>query len=391
MSDLSLILCGNFHNFSVGLHIKVEVYLNILHVYRTCYPITNGGVEQVIRYLSKGAIELKHNVKILSLSDVDDVLDFEGSKIHLCKRNFSIKSNCFSFSFYKEFKNLSDWADIINLHYPWPSGDLVSLLTDKPIVVTYHSDILRQKFLGLIYKPLEKYTLSKSKKVIATSQNYLNSSSNLQKHFNKVEVIPLGINFEDYNSVEEDIMLKITQKYGKDFFLFLGVLRYYKGLDYLLEAAKDNHLPVVIAGSGPEEAKLKQYVAKHDLVNVKFAGFVSDDEKIALLSNCKGLVFPSHLRTEAFGVSIIEALYFGVPVISCDISTGTSYVNKNNETGYVIPPQDSEALSQAMIKLNNSMDYDNMSNNCHRRALDFFEYRRMSLSYIDLYEGLLEQ
>ncbi|MDP4491811.1 glycosyltransferase [Vibrio sp. AH4] len=365
--------------------------MNILHVYRTCYPVTNGGVEQVMRYLSKGAIELGHNVKILSLSDVDDAFEFEGTQIHLCKRNFSIKSNCFSFSFYKEFKKLSDWADIINLHYPWPSGDFVSFLTNKPIVVTYHSDILRQKLLGIMYKPLEKYTLSKSKKIIATSQNYFESSNNLQKYIDKVEVIPLGINFDDYDSVDKDVMLNITQEYGKDFFLFLGVLRYYKGLDYLLEAAKDNHLPVVIAGSGPEEIKLKQYVAQHNLVNVKFAGFVSDNEKIALLSNCKGLVFPSHLRTEAFGVSIIEALYLGVPVISCDISTGTSYVNKNNETGYVIPPEDSDALSHAMIRLINCTDYDNMSKSCHRRALDFFEYRRMSLSYIEIYDKLLER
>jgi rhamnosyl/mannosyltransferase len=131
------------------------------------------------------------------------------------------------------------------------------------------------------------------------------------------------------------------------FLLFVGVLRYYKGVHILLEAAKHNGLDIVIVGSGPMEAELKQ-AAGQNLHNIHFLGSLSDNDKIALLELCAGFVFPSHLRSEAFGLSLVEAAMFGKPMISCEIGTGTSYVNLDKETGFVVPPNDVDALSNAM-------------------------------------------
>ena len=262
------------------------------------------------------------------------------------------------------------------------------LIKDKPIVVTYHSDIVKQLFLKKIYSPLESYFLEKASRIVATSENYLNSSTNLIHYKKKCEVIPLGVDFADYDSQDVGTIERMKREYGEDFFLFIGVLRYYKGLKYLIEAAAINGLPVVIAGKGPELDSLKNQIKALGAKNIHLIGFVSDVERNALLSLCKAFVFPSHVRSEAFGVSLIESLYFGKPIISCEIDTGTSFVNKDGETGVVIAPKDSSALSNAMISFQDSSVWSKYSQGAFKRS-ELFSYRIMARKYADLYKKLL--
>jgi glycosyltransferase involved in cell wall biosynthesis len=105
---------------------------------------------------------------------------------------------------------------------------------------------------------------------------------------------------------------------------------------------------VVIVGSGPEESDLREQAGRLGLANVLFAGQVSDAEKVALLKHCRALVLPSHLRSEAFGMVLVEAAMFGKPSVCCEIGTGTSYVNADGETGVVVPPDDPDRLACAM-------------------------------------------
>src|SRR5690606_19545518 len=111
------------------------------------------------------------------------------------------------------------------------------------------------------------------------------------------------------------------ERLGGEFFLFVGALRYYKGLKFLVEAARQTGLPVVLAGQGQLEPGLELPA------NVTLLGAVSEADKAALLALCRAFVFPSHLRSEAFGVALLEAAFAGVAMISCEIGTGTSYVN----------------------------------------------------------------
>ncbi|OYW19074.1 MAG: hypothetical protein B7Z52_04090 [Burkholderiales bacterium 12-64-5] len=108
---------------------------------------------------------------------------------------------------------------------------------------------------------------------------------------------------------------------------------------------------IVIAGSGPELDRLQALAAAHRLNNVVFAQQVTEAEKVSLLERCTALVLPSHLRSEAFGMVLVEAAMFGKPTISCEIGTGTSYVNLGGETGLVVSPEDPAALAQAMRQL----------------------------------------
>jgi rhamnosyl/mannosyltransferase len=220
--------------------------------------------------------------------------------------------------------------------------------------MTYHSDIVRQRMMGMAYSPLMRRMLHSMSRIVATSPAYAKSSPVLSSPSlrDRIRVIPLGIDEASYPAVQSDqILSRFGLREDVPFFLFIGVLRYYKGLHTLLRAAADVGAPLVIAGSGPEGGALREQAQRLGLSNVVFAGQVTDEEKVALLKQCSALVLPSHLRSEAFGMVLVEASMFGRPMITCEIGTGTSFVNVDGETGLVVPPESPEALAGAMNML----------------------------------------
>ena len=245
---------------------------------------------------------------------------------------------------------------MIHYHFPWPFADLMHLVVRPkvPTVMTYHSDIVRQRWLGRVYAPLMHRMLGAMSAVVATSPAYARSSPVLADASlrERVRVIPLGINERSYPcDGDEGVRRRLGLGEAEPFFLFIGVLRYYKGLHTLVQAAASVRARVVIAGSGPEEAALKAQAQQLGLMNVDFAGQVTDAEKVALLKGCRAMVLPSHLRSEAYGMVLVEATMFGKPMISCEIGTGTSYVNADGETGIVVPPECPAELARAMNRL----------------------------------------
>ena len=366
--------------------------IKILHLYRTCYPETKGGLEQAIRFICKGTSKLGYNNTILTLGSENKDYFYEGYRIIVIKKDFEVSSNGFSFKLIKKFINLSKEHDIIHFQYPWPTGDLLSLFLpkDKKTLVSYQSDIVKQKWLKKLYAPLEYSFLNNVDKIVASSPQYADTSKNLIKYKDKVEIIPLAIDEESYPKDVSNKMEYWKNKIGSDFYLFVGVLRYYKGLKYLLEAANINKLPVIIAGDGPERNNLEQYIKEHNLNNVKLIGFINEDDKVALHLLSKAFIFPSHLRSEAFGISLLEAQMYSKPIISADIGTGSSYVNKHNITGITVKPADSKALSEAMITINSDNELSKrMGVNGRKRFDSLFTIDRYSNSYSELYKKIL--
>lgn len=367
--------------------------MKVLHVYRTCYPETNGGVEQVIRSISEGCQKQKISSKVLTLSEqskspyiLNDV------EIIPVKKNIEIASNGFSIELLRVFKKLSQWADIVHFHYPWPSGDLLSLMTNKPIVVTYHSDIVRQKLLKILYKPLETFFLKRANLIVATSPQYVESSYNLRKFRHKTEIIPLAIDENNYRQPTQDRLDFWRNKVGKDFFLFVGVLRYYKGLTYLLKAAAKINQTIIIAGDGPLREELILEAKSLRLKNVRFLGFISEDDKTALLSLSKAFIFPSHLRSEAFGMSLLEAQLFSKPLITCDVGTGSSYVNQNERTGLIVEPANADALANAIQKIaENSELQKSFGDESHNRYKQLFTNEVQCNKYAKIYGNIVEK
>ncbi|RAX41994.1 glycosyltransferase family 4 protein [Rhizobium tropici] len=366
--------------------------MRVLHFFKTYWPDTFGGVERTIHAIAKGTAKYGVESDVLSLSKtpLENSVEFDGHMAYKAKLDFEFASTGFSREVFGRFRELSQKADIVHYHFPWPLMDIVHLTIPpgKPTVVTYHSDIVKQKVLLQFYKPLMFRFLKNVDRVVATSPNYLLSSDVLKRFKSKTTVIPLGLNEADYPRADEATLVGWRDKLPDRFLLFVGVLRYYKGVHILLEAARRNGLHVVIVGNGPMEAELKR-AAGQNPNNIHFLGSLSDGDKIALLELCTGFVFPSHLRSEAFGLSLVEAAMFGKPMISCEIGTGTSYVNRDRETGFVVPPNDVDALSNAMKSIwDDGKGVAALGAAARDRYLACFTAEKMCSQYYSLYQEL---
>lgn len=366
--------------------------LRILHVYKTYYTESLGGIEQFIRQLGRHHARMGHAVSVLTLSDKPgpEVLWHEGIRVLRYPLNFEIASNGFSLKAMAGFRALAGEFDLLHYHFPWPSGDLLHQLApgNIPALVTYHSDIVRQKLLKRIYEPLMNRFIGQMKAIVSNSPNYLATSPVLQAHPDRTSIIPIGIDRTTYPVPDAMTLAKWREMVGDNFFLFVGVLRYYKGLQTLIEAAARTGFPVVIAGQGPQEAEWRD-LAETLGAKVHWVGRVEDVDKVALLTLCRAFVFPSCQRSEAFGISLLEAAMFGKPMISCEIGTGTSFINQDEVTGFVVPPEDTQAFAAAMTKLaNDDALTARLGQAAEARYASIFTAEAMAESYDRLYREL---
>jgi len=367
--------------------------MRVLHFYRTYFPDTIGGIEQVINQLARGVSDFGVEAEVLSLSrkGVARTIEIHGHRAHRARQDFQIASTGFSASVLLRFAQLAEHADVIHYHFPWPFMDVVhfAVRVKKPTVVTYHSDIIRQRHLLKLYRPLMWRFLASVDHIVATSPNYLATSQVLNRFSAKVSVIPIGMDKASYPKPTPERLAFWRERLGERFFLFVGAIRYYKGLHILMEAARGLDYPVVVVGAGPIEQELKAQAAKLDLRNVHFLGQLPEEDKTALLTLCHGVVFPSHLRSEAFGISLLEGAMFGKPMISSEIGTGTTFINIGGETGIVVPAGDPTALREAMRHLWEHPDEAAaMGRRAEERYWKLFTARQMAAAYVDLYRRL---
>jgi rhamnosyl/mannosyltransferase len=247
-------------------------------------------------------------------------------------------------------------ADITHLHFPYPVGELAYLLAgrSRKLVITYHSDIVRQKVLLQVYKPFLYRLLARADAITVSNPNYVQSSPYLRPLADKCVIIPHGADLSHF-SATETVMRRaeeIRRHYAAPLILFVGLLRYYKGLSFLIEAMLQIDARLLIVGQGPQEEEWRALACKPGLEGkIDFLGRVSDEELVSLYHACDVFVLPSIHRSESWGAVQIEAMVCGKPVVCTELGTGTSFVNLDGVTGLVVPPRDSNALAAAINRL----------------------------------------
>ena len=322
----------------------------VLQIFKFAYPYSYGGIEYVMHNISTGLVDAGWNVDTIATYRGHKVLNVRqnGVQLNLFPYNFIIASTPFSIlMFLWGVRNLRKY-DVVYLHYPYPFADLLALFLPKftKLVVVYHSDIVRQsKLLKLLYRPLERRTFKRASLIIGTSPQYLSSSQNLQNLNKPKTFVPLSI---DDPAAEDEAKPLIDLDFDKPYLLFVGAFRYYKGLPLLLQAMREVKCPLILLGDGDLLPELTRYKHDNKLHHVHFVGKLSNAEKNYCFRRAIGFIFPSNQRSEAFGVALLEASAFGLPMVTCEIKTGTSYVNLHGKTGLVVEVNDKNQLVDAI-------------------------------------------
>jgi glycosyltransferase involved in cell wall biosynthesis len=396
--------------------------VKILHVYKDYFPVV-GGIENHIKILAEAQAARGHTVTVLvtSLDRQAHVEQINGVRVVYTSRIVELSSAPISLDMFRRVANIE--TDITHLHSPYPFGEMAHHLLgrSRATVLTYHSDIVRQRVMGALYSPALERVLAGVNTIIATSPNYVESSRVLRRWRGKCVVVPLASPSAPLPRVSPGIVsspplfspldpspptpaliesdIERGGKVGRGRgiarggeLLFVGKLRYYKGVNYLLEALTllpDAHLTIV--GRGPMERAWKDLAETLRVTpRVVWTGDVSDADLPWYYAACDVFVLPCSERSEAFGTVQLEAMAAGKPIVSCDVNTGVAWVNQNESTGLVVPPKNPHALADAIGRLlNDAALRARMGAAGRERAENEFSVEKMVEGVMQVYEQAL--
>jgi len=322
--------------------------VRVLHIYKDYHPVL-GGIENHIQVLAEAQAAAGHEVTVLVCAPGwhTQIETRNGVRIVKAGRLATVASMPLSIS--QPLALLRMQPDVVHVQSPYPLGEVMNLLVGRAraTVITYQSDVVRQRGWLRVYGPLLRRVLRSADRIIATSPRYIESSAWLAPVRHKCTVVPLGIDISRFMPAPTAARAAPLR------LLFVGRLRYYKGLDVLLRAL--THLPEAqldIVGTGPMQRTWQTLAGQLGLhERVRFVGDVEDADLPAWYRRADLFVLPATARSEAFGLVLLEAMACGLPCISTELGTGTSWIVQDGVTGRVVPPGDVEALANALGRL----------------------------------------
>lgn len=362
------------------------------------YPI-GGGVEKVMLDLTAGMSERGADCDMMCASadgGGTHTVHLNGHAELICCRSIGkFASTMISPAMLQVLKGRCGRYDIIHVHHPDPMACLALYCSGYrgKVVLHWHSDILRQRILGRLYRPLQNWLTDRADVIIGTSPVYIENSEDLKRVRAKSCCIPIGVRPVPYcPAAVQDIR---TEYAGKKIIFSLGRLIGYKGHGVLVEAARyldDSHV-IVIGGTGPLKSDLERQIRASGLDGrVKLSGFMPDDVLSAWYHACDVFCLSSIQKTEAFGIAQIEAMSCGKPVVATNIpGSGVSWVNLHGFSGLNVEPGNPYALAGAIRTITSEKEkYDEFSENAGSRYVSMFTLGKMIDSCMDLYEELFD-
>ena len=296
-----------------------------------------------------------------------------------------------------ELRRMSRGVDVIHVHMPDPMAALaIWMVRPKArIVVHWHSDVVRQRRAMRFYEPLQRWLLERADAIIATSAAYTHSSQALKPWLEKVSVIPIGIGDNRGQDFAPKTAALREQLQGRRMIFALGRMTYYKGFDVLIEAARNlpDDVVVVIGGDGPELARHRETVERLGLTGkVLLPGHIDDGDLPSYYEACDIFCMSSTVRSEAYGVTIVEAMVMGKPVVATDIvGSGVPWVNVHGVTGFNTPVGQALPLAATLSRLLGDPNLrERMGHASRQRYLNEFNSDRMSRKTLELYETLVK-
>lgn len=358
--------------------------MKIVHAYKDFYPPRPGGIMGYVRDIADESARRGNHVEVhvTGVRHSRRERAPSGARIFRHRELGRVLSTPLSPAFVRAVRGAA--GDVMHLHMPYPPGELAALLNvhDVPLVVSFHSQISRQQIMEPAYRPLRGRVLGRAAIVLVSSEQ-LSKVPELTGVRAKVRVLPYGV------SPRLVATKRLSEADGGPLrVLFVGRLVYYKGIDVLMTAiASTDDMVLTVVGDGPLRPGLERLVVELRLSGrVRFAGGVDDAAARDAYATHDVLVLPSVARAEAFGMTMIEAMRNGLPVISTGLGTGTDWVNVDGSTGFVVMPGDVETLAQALKQMRSPSLRRTMGREARLRAERLFSFDRHVTELIALYQ-----
>jgi rhamnosyl/mannosyltransferase len=287
--------------------------------------------------------------------------------------------------------------DIFHLHFPDPLSHMTSMLLPSNVrrVITWHSDIIRQKRLLALYQPLLSRITRQADALVAATQAHFDGSTQIPKDIptGRCHVIPYGLDYTplELNARTAALRDQLRVRFqGQGLVFALGRHVYYKGFNVLIDALQHTDAFLILGGDGPLRPQLELQATQLGVSHrILFTGHIPEEDLAAYFHACDVFCLPAVERSEAFGLVQLEAMACGKPVVCTQLNNGVNVVNIAGQTGFAVPARDPVALGQCLAQL--------LGNHALRLKLgaqalahtDGYSVRSMTTSHIKLYQDLL--
>ena len=371
--------------------------VSVLHISKYYHPYI-GGVENICKYIADESRE--HQVVVMCFNEgrADYTDEVNGVKVYRAGSWVTISRQALSLSYFSIMRKvLKEYQpDVIHFHWanPFPAAVLLTMIPRKTkLLVHWHMDIIKQKWIYPVVRPVEKGLLRRADMVLVTSPQYRDGSIPLQPFRGKVRIVPNAIDEDEFLLRPGDIekIMEVKEQYGNvPIVFFVGRHIEYKGLPYLIEAEK--HIKadcaVVIAGNGPLTTKLREQCQSK---RVYFVGRLTEDELRWYHHAATVFAFPSITKNEAFGVALAEAMYCNTPAVTFTIpGSGVNWVNLHNVTGLEVPNGDAIAYAAAIDKLlGDEILARQYAEAAHQRVVENFTIPKMMEKMNECYDEVM--
>jgi len=361
------------------------------------YPI-RGGVEKVMYDIMLGLSDRGIYCDMLCASTEDhpqeDIKLNDYATVFVIKTSIKASATMLAPGLITRLRNIASSYDIIHVHHPDPMATLALFLSGYKgkVILHWHSDILKQKTLLKLYKPLQSWLIKRADLIVGTTPVYVQQSSFLQNVQNKIDFIPIGVLPVQAQPQLTDNLRK--QYAGKTLVFSLGRLVEYKGFEYLIEAAMylPQHYKIVIGGKGPLKDSLQDLISHYKLQDkVELLGFISDEEAHAYYEISNLFVLSSVFKTEAFAIVQIEAMSAGTPIVTAEIpGSGVSWVNEHETSGLICERKNAKDMAKCinLLEQNNQL-YKKLCEGAKNRFKNNFHRDVMIDKTVALYLKLL--
>jgi rhamnosyl/mannosyltransferase len=245
---------------------------------------------------------------------------------------------------------------IAHLHFPDPMSHLAALALphDVRIVLSWHSDIIRQKNILKLYRPLLRRLVARAAVVVAATPAHYSSMPQLAalSRPGQRATVPYGFDLDRLRAPHPKAAA-LRAAHGGRIVFALGRHVYYKGFEYLVRAMRAlATTKLLLGGSGPLTDELKRIAIAAGVADrVVFTGRIPESELPAYYQACDVFCLPSVEPSEAFGIVQVEAMACGKPVVCIDLKNGVNWVNPDGVTGLAVPPKDERALALALTQI----------------------------------------